>query len=227
MTKALVLKKICKECGKVNVPKSESCANKKCGVFFSDDNIEFREVDPKLDWINETQGKLIEVVKKTDLKENYKVSQRPQGYLCPDPKCGFFNVADNDGGKILNCKTCHTELMQVKISREPIYHHIELTWMTSRQDAKTLRIDLSDGKPFIFGRGHATDEVILRNEYISRNHLQFSFKEGDIFIEDLSTYGTWLGQDKLEKNKPMRVVNRFKLKLKLYSFEIDLKLYAD
>jgi hypothetical protein len=226
MAKDLVLKKICKECGKVNSVKAEVCTNKTCGVFFSDDNIELRNVDPQLNWINETQGKLKETVKVTDLKPNPSINQRAQGYLCPDPKCGYFNVV-LEGEKKLLCDACYVNLKQIKMTKEPSYHRLELTWMTSAQDANTLLIDLSDGKPFVFGREQATDEVILKNEYISRKHLKFTCQDGDIYIEDLSVYGTWLNNEKLPKNQPTRVSNRRKLKLKLYSFEVNLKLYAD
>src|SRR5271168_934677 len=54
--------------------------------------------------------------------------------------------------------------------------------------------------PFTFGR-HADNNLVLRDNRVSRNHARISFENGHYVVEDLSSrHGTWVNGERIARH---------------------------
>ncbi len=76
--------------------------------------------------------------------------------------------------------------------------------VTNKTSGTSTRCDLALDEPVVLGR-HMESPVALLGEGLSRRHFMLSLKEGTLFIQDLSSNGTWLNGIQLRSQTIVRV----------------------
>jgi hypothetical protein len=214
-----VNRKICKECGKVNTLKDDICTNDACKTHLNEEGVNFdvRKVLSTLQYIKENQGTFVKKITAEDLKPISTPTEKVMGKICDDIQCGAFTRKINND-KVLSCDKCNRNISKLKEVEKPIYSMIELHF-----DQKPLiKLDFKDQQQIFFGRDNLNDQSMTVQTMISREHLRFFKKEGDLYIEDLSAFGTWLNDKKLEKGKPIKL--DYKEKIRIFNLNVRLKL---
>lgn len=198
--------KVCRDCGKYNSYKLYECAF--CGANLEDDTIEVEDSE------TEVKKKVEEVVEeKTVAKEEPKKFKIETNEVRVCPICGYecTNIwCDNCGN--------YLEGIEVKKEAEP-----------SSSVVSDLKFVLKYKNNQYEFNADATIKTLGRNDFdnikdeeiisVSRKHLQYYVKQGNLYIKDISSYGTYLNGEKLENDKEYVVKNHSFIKLVFIEME--------
>ncbi|MDN3640837.1 FHA domain-containing protein [Simiduia curdlanivorans] len=87
------------------------------------------------------------------------------------------------------------------------------SWLAGQEFVITLGISA-------IGRG-AQCEIVIPGTHLSRQHAEFELHEGQLRIRDLgSANGTFVNENRIEANQPIRLVPGDRLRFDVYSFQV-------
>lgn len=73
--------------------------------------------------------------------------------------------------------------------------------------------DLPDGATISIGRDYKSVNLVLEEEGVSRTHSIFSRQRGQVFVEDLSTNGTFVNGERIVKGKKINLTDGDKVQI--------------
>jgi len=203
--------KVCPECKKYNNYKLYECAF--CGANLSDDTLQVNDDEMELKPIIKekkeeplkVEEKISNEIKKDETKNNVIVR------ICP--MCG----SEEDE---LWCKNCGMFLEDAEISVS-----------SEKKEVKELKFSLAiNGKHFEYV---ASEEVkyIGRHDFdrlndedlisVSRTHLEYYLKDSKLYFKDISSYGSYLNNERMEKGKEYIINDKDIIKLVYFEMEIN------
>jgi hypothetical protein len=117
-----------------------------------------------------------------------KVAAQPQKVrVCSNTNCLYQNLPD-----AVECTKCFRIIQSVPLTDRLHYTKIHFVFSET-----TMHMDFTSNTTWTVGRLHTESMQILSNVNISRNHCVFYFKNGEFFIEDTSSRGTFINKLKL------------------------------
>ena len=134
--------------------------------------------------------------------------------ICPNPTCGKVNDAS-----AVQCTDCSRLIHHVKVTDRIDYKVIHLIFSET-----TIPMDFRLQQSFHIGRKFTDSMELLKNSNISRLHCIFHLKDGNFFLEDVSSKGTSLNSVKIT-SKTLYPIKNGDL-LSLYNLQGKIKFYA-
>ena len=206
--------KVCPECKKYNNYKLSECAF--CGANLNDDTLEVND-DEELK--AEVKTPMIEenVKDYVSSQEEFKdVVEQEKGKDVVVRICPMCGSEESD----LWCENCGMFLdgEEVKVVKEKSIQIKELNFTLNSKNQVFEYVANEDIK--YIGRhdfDSLNDEDLIS---VSRSHLEYYLRDSQLYFKDISTYGSYLNNVKMEKGKEYLISNKDIVKLVYFDMEI-------
>lgn len=192
--------KQCPNCGRFNNKIESECS---CGFDISE-IYDFEELsDEELQKNNDNPTRPIEVEEK---------QLEPKKTMIECPSCGAMNELN-----AFSCKDCGEKLVEEKKDNEGKISFKEENFIRNEDSKKTTLANelnfnvlynnqvfsfIANGNALSFGRNSISTSSFNEDKYISRQHFNYYYKNGFLYIIDVSTNGTSVNGQRLLKNLP-------------------------
>lgn len=189
--------KVCKDCGKYNNYKLYECAF--CGANLDDDTIEVSDDEVEIKKVKE------EIVQ----EESEKREEKEKENVCP--VCGYSvnnsEWCDNCGNYLVKAEH-DKEIKKGEIFFNLRYKENKYSFVATNEIKYIGRNDFSNIK----------DDNLIS---VSRKHIEYYYKDNSLYIKDVSSFGTYLNNEKMIIDKEYVVKNHSVIKFVYFEMEID------
>lgn len=144
------------------------------------------------------------------LEENTKITiggGKKDDIRVEDLKNELFTVKWNKKGIFLSAKAPYQSLEQELIVERMIWLEQDMQlWITESKELTEQRIKLPYDCVLRVGREEAVNQVVLKQKYVSREHMVIKCEAGIVRIEDTnSLHGVYVNNKRIEKNKSKKL----------------------
>lgn len=201
--------KACGECGFCNKWTRMNCS--RCGNLIAD--VPITEVDDDLIEVPNFGLKERENGSEEENAKEERASARGQKeFRCKE--CGEINIFPPENG-FVRCDKCRriyypADAEQLIVNREEQINPARESGLTADTTKSLFFRSILQRDDFVltftaerqlFGRENCEKDFIRNNKFISREHFRYFYRDGQAYVEDISTNGTFINGKRLIKGK--------------------------